>query len=252
MNIKKLLAMGSLAVLLSANLSGCMTVLTVDNMKDKTYYENTSKQCATENLAGFVINQDGKLIMLSQNYVYVFNDNDNTKKLKHILTTPEFLNLKQMSWTTVDRNGATQSIDKYDHNNSFSFNAKFDFMYKSEREFIFLSELGLHNINTKLTSWDKKMYNGYGEIKSHTHFIHLGGTMYQHNNTTQELLKKSKHLSKPYTFSIICHNSEQVTKKASAIRKAGSLLILPFAVVGDVLTFPFSMTGARLATNGWH
>ena len=248
MNIKKLLAMGSLAVLLSANLSGCMTVLTVDNMKDKTYYENTSKQCATENLAGFVINQDGKLIMLSQNYVYVFDNNKTTEELKNILNTPKFLTLKQMSWTTVDRNRATQSIDKYDSDNRFSFYARFDFLPKNESEFLLLKKLGF--LGEFAGDWND---TNYGSIeKPRKHEIFLQGTMYQHNNTTQELLKKSKHLSKPYTFSIICHSSEQVTKKASAIRKAGSLLILPFAVVGDVLTFPFSMIGAGLATNGWH
>lgn len=244
MNIKKLLTMGSLAVLLSANLSGCMTHTIISSAESKQGYEFNIH--SSDSLIGFVINQDGKLIMLGKNYVYVFDDNENTKKLKEILITPEFLTLKQMSWTTVS-NGQAQQISYYVKNQSFEFDVEFDFMYKNEREFVFLNELGFHNIDTKSTSWNEKLYNGYGEIKSFKHYIGLSGKVYQHNTSTQALINNAKPLSKPYTFALL--NSKP--KRTLNSKSAGMLLLLPFAVAGDLLTLPISYGLYKIGKN-WH
>lgn len=236
MNIKKLLATGSLAVLLSANLSGCMTHTTLQDAK-KAKNQTIIQEYGSDSLIGFVVNKDGKLIMLGKNSVYVFDDNQDTKKLKQVLATPEFLTLKKMAWTTVAE-GQSNSISYNPKNQTFIFNAKFDFSYKDEKEYLLLKSLGFHNeeIGTRLN-----------DNRNLTHQITLNGKVYQHNSSTQNLIKSSKPLSKSYDFKLIG------SSKSNA-KSFGTLLLLPFAVVGDILTFPLSymMYGMLTNPNGAH
>lgn len=63
------------------SLTGCTHALitdTVENIKNPS--TKTIKE--QDSLAGFVIHQDGQLVMLGQRYTYVFDDNESTQRLK--------------------------------------------------------------------------------------------------------------------------------------------------------------------------
>lgn len=210
------------------SLTGCTHALitdTVENIKNpptKTVKEQDS-------LAGFVINQDGQLVMLGQRYAYVFDDNESTQRLKKILTNPNFLKLKY-HWEIAGGNGigdeARHNIS-YSRDGTFNFSALFWYQYDNAQEFAEFQKSGL----ARYDDYNPKD-NGFEIISD------LTGKVYQHNASTKTLLKTAKPLSKPYQFGI----DRQVPNRAKSFGQALLLpLALPFTLVGDILILPISL-----------
>lgn len=88
MKALKSLAFTSLLAI-SLGLTGC-TVNLIKGTVEETKNPTTKIVKEQDSVVGFVINQDGRLVMLGQRYVYVFDDNDKTDRLKKLLTTPNF------------------------------------------------------------------------------------------------------------------------------------------------------------------
>lgn len=240
--MKPLKSLALTAILSSIlTLTGCTHALITDIAQDiknpptkdiKNPPTKTVKE--QDSLAGFVINQDGQLVMLGQRYTYVFDDNDSTQRLKKMLTNPNFLKLKY-HWEIAGGNGIgdeTRHKISYYHDGTFNFSALFWYQYDNAQEFAEFQKAGfaLHH-NYSPTD------NGAGR-QHYEFFANFSGKVYQHNASTKALLQTAKPLSKPYQFGI----DRQVTDKTKML--GGALLLplaLPFALVGDILFLPISL-----------
>lgn len=223
------------------SLTGCTHALITGTAQDiKNPPTKTVKE--QDSLAGFVINQDGQLVMLGQRYAYVFDDNESTQRLKKILTNPNFLKLKY-HWE-ITNGGAFDEKARhkisYSRNNTFNFSAFFWYQYSTAEELAIFQKVGFAQSDSM-------------ENANQEHFTIIPdfqGKVYQHNNSTKALLKTAKPLSKPYQFGI----DRETTDRAKIL--GGALLfplVLPFAVVGDILILPISLP---ITLNGgdidWH
>lgn len=230
---------------ISLGLTGC-TVNLIKGAVEETKNPTTKIVKEQDSLVGFVINQDGQLVMLGQRYAYVFDDNESTQRLKKILTNPNFLKLKY-HWEIAGGNGigdeARHNIS-YSRDGTFNFSTLFWYQYDNAQEFAEFQKAGfaLHH-NYSPTD------NGAGR-QHYEFFANFSGKVYQHNASTKTLLKTAKPLSKPYQFGI----DRETTDRAKIL--GGALLfplVLPFAVVGDILILPISLP---ITLNGgdidWH
>lgn len=230
--MKKLLVAGAVSVSLSLGLSGCLSSIALQETKvTRSYTDYQQKE--QDSIVGFVIHQEtNQLIMLGNKYVYVFNNCKSkgctSDKLKQILQNPQFLQLKNMSWTTQ-----LPSRDKYNAillnaDNTFEFNVVFSFTPQNEQEFNFYKQI-------KFLLQDEAT-SGIGRQYYET--LRLGGQMYEHNDSTRQLLKNAKPLSKSYTFGLFTQTTKTGVHQGNLVKRA---LILPFAVVGDILLLPLNI-----------
>lgn len=240
MKALKSLAFTSLLAI-SLGLTGC-TVNLIKGTVEETKNPTTKIVKEQDSVVGFVINQDGRLVMLGQRYVYVFDDNDKTDRLKKLLSTPQFLKLKY-HWE-ITNGGAFDEKARhkisYSRNNAFNFSAFFWYQYSTAEELAIFQKVGFAQSDSM-------------ENANQEHFTIIPdfqGKVYQHNNSTKALLKTAKPLSKPYQFGI----DRETTDRAKIL--GGALLfplVLPFAVVGDILILPISLP---ITLNGgdidWH
>ncbi|MDO4896194.1 MAG: hypothetical protein Q3971_02420 [Moraxella sp.] len=210
-------------------LTGCTHALITGTAQDiKNPPTKTVKE--QDSLAGFVIHQDGRLVMLGQRYVYVFDDNDKTDRLKKLLTTPQFLKLKY-HWE-ITNGGAFDEKARhkisYSRNNTFNFSAFFWYQYSTAEELAIFQKVGF-----------AQSYSMEGANREQFTIIpDFTGKVYQHNASTKTLLKTAKPLSKPYQFGI----DRQVPNRAKSFGQALLLpLALPFTLVGDILILPISL-----------
>lgn len=225
MNMAKKLAMTSL-VAMSMGFGGCTVMAvggTIEDLKDppmKTVQEK-------DNVAGFVINDDGTLIMLSGRYVYVFDDNDKVARLKKMLTTPEFLKLSY-HWEIGGGTNYRHHIS-HGHDGRFNFGAYFWYQYHNAQELQGFQKVGIASDHDDLAGVNRQHYLFLGDFS---------GKVYQHNASSKALLAKVKPLSRPYDFII----DRQKPNKAKSIAQALFLpLALPFTIVGDLLILPVSL-----------
>lgn len=214
----------------SLSMTGC-TMWLIQGAVEETKNPPTKITQEQDSLVGFVINQDGQLVMLGQRYVYVFDNYESTDRLKKILTTPEFLTLKY-NWEV--NGGKGESYDErmrkiiYRYDGTFEFSAFFWYQYSNTQELAVFQKAGL--------AQGRQIKGANGEWFEEIRYLH--GKVYQHNTSTKALLKTAKPLSKPYSFAI----DRQVADKAKLV--GGALLLplaLPFAIVGDILILPVSL-----------
>lgn len=227
---KTLTAIGLLAML---GLNGCTVSMVggvIEDLRDppiKTVKEQDS-------LVGFVINQNGQLVMLGQRYVYVFNNDKSSQQLKQILTTPEFLKLKY-HWEIEGGNGFSEEQRHkiaYYRDQTFNFSALFWYQFSTKQELKTFQKVGF------ATSVDEHNFCEYCNQQLFTRINNFQGKIYQHNASTQALLKTAKPLSKPYQFGI----DRQKPNRAKSVGQALLLpLVLPFTLAGDILILPISL-----------
>lgn len=224
--LKSLVLTAILASILA--LTGCTHALitaTTQDIKNPPTKTKTVKE--QDSLAGFVIHQDGQLVMLGQRYAYVFDNNEKTERLKKILTNPEFLKLKYHWEISNGMSKDARHNISYSRDGAFEFSAMFWYQYDNAQEFAEFQKAGF----ARYDDYNPKD-NGFEIIPSFT------GKVYQHNASTKALLQTAKPLSKPYQFGI----DRQVADKTKML--GGSLLLplaLPFALVGDILFLPISL-----------
>lgn len=238
--MKKLLIATTVAGAMSLGLTGCFTSTALQETKVLRSYTDY-QQKAQDSIVGFVIRKENnQLIMLGNQYVYVFDNTDckNCAKLKQILQSPQFLQLKNMSWTTR-AHSHYQIPAKYESNsvllkadNKFAFEAVFSFIPQDEKEFKFLQQMGL-------LLQDEHISNIGRQYRVPLYF---SGQMYEHNDSTRQLLKNAKTLSKQYTFSLVTEEIKTSVRGGNLVKRA---LILPFAVVGDILFLPVSISAIK-------
>ncbi|WLF83983.1 hypothetical protein [Moraxella sp. ZY210820] len=244
--MKKLLIATTITGAMCLSLTGCFT--TVALLETKVLHYNTDyQQQAQDSIVGFVIHKENnQLIMLGNKYVYVFNNCESkdchSDRLKQILQNPQFLQLKNMSWTT--RVPSQYRIpSKYESNsvllkadNKFAFEAVFSFIPQDEKEFKFLQQMGL-------LLQDEHISNIGRQYRPP---LYLSGQMYEHNDSTRQLLKNAKPLSKQYTFSLLTQETKTSVRGGNLVKR---ILILPFAVVGDILFLPVQISAVKNVKN---
>lgn len=233
----KLLALIGLLAM-NLGLAGCTTNLIKGTVSDLQNPPTKTVQ-EQDDLAGFVINPDDKLIMLGQRYVYVFDDNESVERLKQMLTNPEFLKLKYHWEIANGMSDEERHKITYYRDGSFNFSAMFWYKYDNAQELSEFQRAGLAR-HDDYNPTD----NGFEIIPDFT------GKVYQHNSSTKALLKTAKPLSKPYSF----HIDRQISNKTKSIGQALLLpLALPFTIAGDILILPVSLP---ITLNGgnidWH
>lgn len=244
--MKKLLSSMVLTTALSLGLTGCATTILFQETDGAIEPTGEAKKFAEDNVAGFVIQPDGKLIMVGENYVYVFNDSTNSQKLKKILATPEFLKLKEMSWYILDKVYDEHSLTYDPTNNRFDFTARFKFKPHSKQEAELLKKVGLYgNDDNKCCNVCKDgltdevfkclQYDAYSDLN-------LSGTLYKHNESSKLLLKQAQPLSKKYNFTIYTYKNKIQINAGSLITR---IALLPFTIVTDAVLFlPFNIAWA--------
>ncbi|MDO4427017.1 MAG: hypothetical protein Q4B88_02700 [Moraxella sp.] len=95
--MKKLILTTLLTVFISTNMTGCLLSHEVlSGTKPQTYQKFIYQY--KDSVASFVFDkQQNKLLMIGDNYVYVFDGNEQTERLKAILSNPK-LDTKRMTW----------------------------------------------------------------------------------------------------------------------------------------------------------
>lgn len=232
--MKKLFAATAVAISMSVGLSGCYFSQTALEDTPVLGYEKTFSVQDQDQIMGFVIQQkNNQLIMLGNKFVYVFDEESkcpytcHTDTLKQILQNPQFLQLKQMSWTTSQTGKFVYDSILLKGGNKFRFQAQFLFTPQNENEFAFLKQM-------KLIPQEDKPANIGHQYKEFRFFY---GTIYEHNESTRQLLKNAKPLSKNYKFALLTPKTEAWVDGGNLVKR---ILILPFAVVGDIILFPIS------------
>lgn len=233
--MKKLFAATAVAISMSIGLSGCY--FSQKTLEDTPVlgYEKTFSVQDQDQIMGFVIQQkNNQLIMLGNKFVYVFDEESkcpytcHTDTLKQILQNPQFLQLKQMSWTTSQPGlKLMPNTILLKSGNKFRFRAQFQFTPQNEKEFAFLKQMNFipqEDTPTKIGRRYEQQLNFDGKI-------------YEHNESTRQLLKNAKPLSKNYQFDLLSSKTERPINGENLVKR---IFVLPFAVVGDIILFPLS------------
>lgn len=244
--VKKLLSSMVLMTALSLGLTGCATTILFQETNGAIRSTEKAEKFAEDNVAGFVIQPDGKLMMVGENYVYVFNDNTDSQQLKKILETPEFLKLKEMSWSIYDdtyQNSTAHSLKYNPTNNSFSLNARFKFKLHSKQEAELLNKLGFYSEHTYGRFFEDGLsddeFKNLQDVSRYN--LNLNGTLYAHNESSQKLLKQVKPLSKKYNFTILTYKEKSSVHTGLMARR---IALLPFAIAADVVLLPVNLIWA--------
>lgn len=228
------LALGIMTAL-TLSLSGCWAL--TDAVFDMDY-EKTPKPMHTDTVSGFVINKtDDRLIMIGQRFVYVFHDDTEAKQLKALLQSPKVSNMKWYISSSISsytykakyKNHALRIYDyKEKQNPTFQFQAHFEYDIKNTQDKATIDTMNalLDKSSTKLTT------NPTGNTAT----LVFSGDVYKDNSAiTEQARKNAQALSKQYEFTLYNDKGE-----ISPI-KTTKLILLPFAIVGDIISSPIQM-----------
>lgn len=216
---------------LSLNLTGCLT----NAVFDLDYYQ-APKATNADTVSGFVINKDdGKLIMIGQNFVYVFDANDNVEQLKALLNSPRVSNMQWKIASDISSASSLSLTGKYqDHalrvyekDQIFTFSAHFEYDVQNAQDKATINAI---NAVVETPTFSVNETNNRVELK------YLRGKVYRDNSPiVQKARQNAQALSKQYDFTLYTD-----ADKISPI-KATQFLLLPFAIVGDIITSPIQM-----------
>lgn len=233
--MKKLILTALLTTFVSTGVTGCLLSHEVlSSAKPQTHQKFIYQY--KDSVASFVFDkQQNKLLMIGDNYVYVFDDNEQTERLKAILNHPK-LDTKRMSWN-VWVNGIYNDVHhnsiKIDENNQFWFGVKLSYEYQNDAEAEFFKSLNFNHSSETGLVW-------VNERDTQRTRMTLTGKMYQDQSAiTQRLRSDAKALSKRYQFMIGRMETERDFSGGAKIA------LLPFALATDIITAPLQWAFAK-------
>lgn len=230
-HLVKLLLVGSLTF----GLSGCFSHGLLNDKFGSVMQENEETYIIQQdNVQSFIVDKtNGRLMMVGEQYLYLFDETDNTNAIKGILQYSQLdpARLKVAGNNYDNISGLAVKVKP--ESNQFIFSVKVEYHYRNDQERDYFAKHGFNispttNLAFLITNAGIPIEGGI-----------LTGTLYRKSAEAKALLAQSSKQPQQMhqTFPITLYGVN-TNKKVSASSLMGHMVLLPFTLTADIITMP--------------